>query len=98
MAFDGGKPDIGLCPKKLDNLVRLSKQSLAVYLTEFDVDPIQPFVEYGVINLVNCKMLEPCPAVRHRKMAGVSCGSHSDCLGLIQLKKLARGIMPTHII
>ena len=93
MAIDDGEPDIArrilgfLSAQKLDNLVKLAKPRLAVNLTDFDADPMQLCVENGVIDLATGKLLEPNPAMRHSKMAGVSYDAHASCPRFMQFLK-----------
>ena len=93
MAIDAGEPDIArrilgfLSAQKLDNLVKLAKPRLAVNLTDFDADPMQLCVENGVIDLATGKLLEPNPAMRHSKMAGVSYDAHASCPRFMQFLK-----------
>ena len=93
MAIDAGEPDIArrilgfLSAQKLDNLVKLAKPRLAVNLTDFDADPMQLCVGNGVIDLVSGKLLEPNPAMRHSKMAGVSYDAHASCPSFTQFLK-----------
>ena len=90
MAIDAGEPDIArrilgfLSAQKLDNLVKLAKLRLAVNLTDFDADPMQLCVENGVIDLATGTLLEPNPAMRHSKMAGVSYDAHASCPRFMQ--------------
>ena len=93
MAIDAGEPDIArrilgfLSAQKLDNLVKLAKPRLAVNLTDFDADPMQLCIENGVIDLATGKLLEPNPAMRHSKMAGVSYDTHASCPRFMQFLK-----------
>ena len=93
MAIDAGEPDIArrilgfLSAQKLDNLVKLAKPRLAVNLTDFDADSMQICVENGVIDLAKGKLLEPNPAMRHSKMAGVSYDAYASCPRFMQFLK-----------
>ena len=90
MAIDAGESDIArrilgfLSAQKLDNLVKLAKPRLAVNLTDFDSDPMQLCVGNGVIDLATGKLLEPNPAMRHSKMAGVSYDAQASCPRFMQ--------------
>ena len=90
MVIDEGEPDIArrilgfMSAQKLDNLVKLAKPRLAVNLTDFDSDPMQLCVGNGVIDLATGKLLEPNPAMRHSKMAGVSYDAQASCPRFMQ--------------
>ncbi|MDC6455449.1 phage/plasmid primase, P4 family [Alphaproteobacteria bacterium] len=93
MVIDEGEPDIArrilgfMSAQKLDNLVKLAKPRLAVNLTDFDSDPMQLCVGNGVIDLATGKLLEPNPAMRHSKMAGVSYDAQASCPRFMQFLK-----------